>query len=516
MARPRGQYIKGRARSQPVDPITGRRMNLTGATIAELESRSRRLQDVRDGLKFGDITIREAQGRLRPTVGLNLRLADLWTRYMRGVPASSERIGSSLWRRMVAPALGELTVWELTETKMREWKTDLERVRRSGGGRGYAPKTIRLVYDFLRGALALAIRDGALSEYPWGAFSVPNPPRPQRERESLRDPAELVALLTAARAFDLERGHELAGRFPVIVFLGLTGLRQAEAAGLAWSDVDLERDPPTLRVRVQAGKNWPRFDGGRVPSKPPKGKRTRDQILHPNVASVLRLWRKELQAARRYSEAGPVFPRPGGGEYRTSGRVIACEAFRACVTRAGLPNPAAWVVHSLRHSFARLELVGHGGDLRSVAARTGHSDLTVLEGYLRKPSRLAGGSRIPELPPALSPVLALEAPAVVGLELSRAAGLEDAAPAAPVEDPGKWPELARAWIAGGRRLIRPAAVTAQIEATYGRAYARERQRGATKEAAREAGRRARRGALGAWGKILAAVERGEIPPALLA
>ena len=511
MTRPRGQHIKGRARSQPTHPITGRRMNLTGATLAELETRSRRLQDVRDGLKFGDITVREAQGRLRGAVGLNLRLDALWARYMRGVPAASATIGASLWRRMVAPELGELTVWELTETTMRAWRADLERVRRSGGAKGYAPKTIRLVFDFLRGALGLAIRDGILSEYPWGTFTVPNPPRPQRERESLRDPAELVALLTAARALDAARGHELAGRFPRIVFLGLTGLRQAEAAGLSWADVDLERDPPVLRVRVQAGKSWPLRDGGLVPSRPPKGGRAREQILHPSVVGVLRLWRGELRAAGRYAEAGPVFPRPGSGAWRTSGRILGADSFRECVAAAGLPNVGAWVVHSLRHSFARLELIGHGGDLRSVADRTGHRDLSVLEGYLRKPSRLAGGSRIPELPPSLSAVRALEAPVCNG-SLESSGPLE--LPPLELPDPpeAKWPDLARAWIAGGRRLVRPAAVTAALEATYQRGYARARARGATKEDAQAAGGRARRAASGAWGKSLAAAERAISAP----
>ena len=512
MARVKGQGVGGRYRHQGVDPITGRRLNIRAETLSELEARMRRVQEVRDDLKFGAITPRQAQGKLRPAQGLQLSVRELCERYIRGTPPASERIYRSTWRTHFEAAFGDAVIWDLTETRMREWLTDERRARRRFGKRGFAPKTIRAAWDFLRGALRLAVRDNMLSEFPWGAFTVPNPKHPEKEREVLRDPAEFFALLAAAKAYDEARERTSDGRYVAIVFLTLTGLRQAEAAGLAWSDVALDRDPPEMHVRRQATRGWPRLEGGERPQSKPKGGVARSQSLHPGAAAALRFQRSELAKFGAYSPDGPVFPRPGTGAFRTSGRVLSPLALRDTVRRAGLPDPAAWVVHSLRHSFARLELLGHGGDLRTVAARTGHQDMTVLQGYLQKPARGISGSGIPELPHALG----VPAIAVKMIELPRGfteAEADGAQLAAlpeyvPENHDESFPALARVWIENGRRpRPRPFEVTTKVKAAYSRGYQSARGRGETAENCRAAGKRARRGALGAWAQALAVAER---------
>ncbi len=430
---------------------------------------------------------------------MRLEVRALVERFIRGVPPGSERPARGAWRNLLEPWFGTSVVWDLTAATLRAWKTDLERTRRPNGRRGYAPKYMRYAWDLLKGSVRLAMADGLLSELPWGDFYVPNPKRPQKERETARDPGEMLRLLMAARQWDESEGRKTAFRFPILLVLMLTGLRQAEAAGLDWTDADFERG--VLHVRRQAVRGWPRLEGGDRPQARPKGGKHREQTMHPDVERALRYQRHVLQTLGFYREDGPVFPRPGTPRWRTSGRVMAPAAFRSIVRRAGLPNVDAWVVHSTRHSFSRLELIGHGGDLTSVSRRTGHMDLETLQGYLQKPARDVGGSKIPELPPGLG-VPAIEAP---GAEIVPYASPEPDAPPEKLLPYAEenWTELARAWVSRGEPVRRPAAVTRKIKAAYSRAYNEGlRATSGDKARAREQAFLAKRGALGAWAKAV--------------
>ncbi len=520
-----GQKRGGRFFAQPVDPVTGRRMSVTAGSQAELDSRLRRIRDVKDGLRFSDITIREAAGKLRPAVGVKLTVDDVWERYLPGVPEASTDIAGTAWKQLLAPQLAGLSIYDLTETRMRNWRRWCERAR-TRRRTGYAPRTIRGAYQFLRAAVALAMRDGLLSEWPWGGFTVPNPKDPETERDSLRDFGELVRLLEAAAEYDEKRkGRAGDGCRLPILFLSLTGLRQAEAAGLAWTDLELERSPPLLHVRRQAKASWRRRPGaGDRPEKTPKtGKR--DQVLHADVARELLAHRQHLIREGRFDPQGPVFPPPRSKAFRTSGILLMPSTLRRVVVLAGFPESGdVWVTHSLRHSQARLELLATGGDITAVKSRTGHKDTNVLIGYLRKMARTDGGSRLPELPAHVGPralvvgAPLLEAPAALRANLNldayrgppRALGSRKGK--AVVRGAVNWADLAAAWVTDerGEAAPLPEQVRAEIRATYQKAYQITRKREGSKEDARAAGKRAARASRGAWGKVVAAA-RSKLP-----
>jgi len=501
VTRPRGQSLGGRYRSQPRDPLTGRRLNVAGRSLAEIENRLSRIDHVRDGLRYGDISAVEAQGKLRPAVGMRLEVRPLVERFIRGVPPASEGPARGAWKNLLEPWFGDCVVWDLTDARLRAWRTDLERARRPKGKRGYAKKYVRYAWDLLKGSVRLAMRDGLVSEFPWGEFYVRNPKRPDKPRELARDPAEMLRILVAAKEADELGAPPGASRLVVLATMFLTGLRQAEAAGLSWSDVDFERG--VIHVRRQARRGWQK-QGSARPELPPKGGPA-NHVMHPDVERALRFQRSELEKLRVFRPDGPVFPNPKKGTWRTSGRVMAPAAFRALVRKAGLPDVESWVVHSTRHTFSRLEMLGHGGDLTTVAERTRHADLDVLQGsYLRLPARDAGGSKIPELPPGLG---------VPAIEMGPVAPLLESGPMSePAEIPALPPtdffHLARVHIARGEPARRPAEVTRRIKAAYSRAYNEAlRATGGDPGAAREQAYLARRGALGAWARAVSVARK---------
>lgn len=529
----------GRLLSQPRHPATGRRVRVTASTRSELEQRLRRLEDVRQGLRWGELSPRDVDRIIRPASGHRRTVGELWALYAPGVPPRSRAVADSTWRHRLAPHFAELLPWELDETRMRTWAAKL-----AGPPSNSASKTIRSAYDWLAGCMRIAIDDGTLDGYPWRGW---RPPRAvAKKRERCHSIEELARLLEAGRALD-ERDWKQgrwSDRVVRLTVLGLCGLRQGEGVGLAWDHVDL--DLGILYVEFQGARGWPRrWPEGR-PFDPPKTK-PRTLKLHQGALDALKLQRAALLERGWYRDDGPVFPAPGG-TFRHTSRCFKPEALREIVQAAELPNPAAWTTHSMRHTFAQLE-TNTSGDLRGTMARTGHSSLAQLQGYLEAAGRGLTPSAVPALPegvlpqvvgPARSPVALL----VEKTEASREEALHareerDAERAADARKP--FDELAAEWLAAGRKPEpRPAAVTRAVRLAYVRGYNRElaadckgeRWETLSEQArelissrdpehalelvhdmerrklkARAAGRRAKTAALGAWGQAVKRAER---------
>jgi integrase len=113
----------------------------------------------------------------------------------------------------------------------------------------------------------------------------------------------VVGLWTAAQTAQFLRhvhGHRLYALFHLVA---LRGLRRGEAAGLRWSDLDL--DAGTLTVTGQLQQL-----GGRMVAGPPKSDAGRRVIaLDKTTIAALRGHRLRQQAER--AAAGPGGPRPG-------------------------------------------------------------------------------------------------------------------------------------------------------------------------------------------------------------
>lgn len=512
------QLANGKWRWQGRDPVSGRRVSVTADTRIELEVRVRRIKHVRDDLKWGDLDPRQAAAALRPALGRSLTVDALWERYFKGLRPDGRDVARSTYERRIKPFLGDKVAWELTETVMREWVARLQADK-------FAPKTIRSAYDYLRACIRLAVDAGELRGWPWGSFKM-GKARPRRERDAARNLEEFAALLIAARELD-ERDWK-AGRYADrtcrFLVMGLTGLRQAEAAGLAWDCVELEAsDLELVHVRYQAKRGWvKRWPDGR-PQDKPKWYKERTLRLHSSVVVALMHQREQLQARGWYRLDGPVFPGLSG-RFRTSGRAIKPECVRELARAAGFARPQDWTTHSLRHSFATLEVVASGGDLQATRARTGHSTIAQLEGYLHRAGRGMAPSRVPALPPELVPQPRSDAPPLPRAEVrvlspggalvdlmqathERAASFEaarrDEKRRLRAEAERPFEELAREWLAAGEPPPRPKAVTLAVRRAYVRAYQQALREGGTKREAQAAGRRSQRACLGAWGQTLA-------------
>ena len=162
------------------------------------------------------------------------------------------------------------------------------------------------------------------------------------------------------------RGHRLEALYSVALTLGL---RQGEALGLRWQDVDLQLG--YLRV----AKQLQRIEGKLQLVEPKTAKSRRTIVMPPSITAALRAHR-ELQAAELRRQGGKrnpldlIFTRENGGPL--DGTVVTHQ-FHRLLDQAHLDQRR---FHDLRHSCATL-LLAQGVPARVVMEILGHSQIAL-------------------------------------------------------------------------------------------------------------------------------------------
>ena len=222
---------------------------------------------------------------------------------------------------------------------------------------GLAPKTVRYMHGVLRNAFNHAVRWDYMARNP--AELVDGPRVEQHEIQPFtREEAH--------RFLEAIKGDRLEALYTVALTMGL---RQGEALGLRWRDVDLEMG--YIRINRQLQRVEHKYELVEL-----KTKRSQRAIAVPTalVGSLQkhqeRQERERDAAARRWHDTDLVFARPDG--YPLSGSVVT-HRFQERLDAAGLPKRR---FHDLRHSCATL-LLAQGISPRVVMDVLGHSQISL-------------------------------------------------------------------------------------------------------------------------------------------
>jgi len=251
-------------------------------------------------------------------------------------------------RRHLKPALGRIPLDKLTPQHVQSLLNQKLR-------EGLSPRSVRYIRGTLRTALNEAVRWGLISR---NAAALVDGPRVERFRIQPFTPDEARRLLQAAKGDRLEALYSVA----------LTmGLRQGEALGLSWSDVDLELGYMRITKQLQRIHGSPRL----VEPKTEHSRRT--LAMPPMICDALRRHRERQDeerraAGRRWKDTGLVFTTPIGTPL--DGTAVT-KAFHQLLGSVGLPQRR---FHDLRHSTATLLLV-QGVSPRVVMDLLGHSQI---------------------------------------------------------------------------------------------------------------------------------------------
>ncbi len=222
---------------------------------------------------------------------------------------------------------------------------------------GFSTKTIGYVHQVLRTALNLAVRWDMVSR---NVARLVDRPRIERKPINPLTPDDARKFLTAIQ------GHRLEALFSVALALGL---RQGEALGLRWEDVDFATG--TIRVQNQLQRIE-----GRLTLVPPKtAKSRRTLVMPPLIIDGLREHEKrqvaeKIWAGSHWENTTLVFANRNGGP--TQARHV-IEQFHEALEEAGIRRIR---FHDLRHSCATLLLV-QGVSPRVVMEVLGHSEIAL-------------------------------------------------------------------------------------------------------------------------------------------
>lgn len=253
---------------------------------------------------------------------------------------------------------------------------------------GSSVTTVHSTHRVLRSCLSAAVDSGRLAVNPAKKVKIEKPPEVEVEPLTVEEAARIMAVVAQRRN---------GTRWSVALSLGL---RQGEALGLKWVDLNLERETVIVRRSLrretgrhkcepdalgkptcgykQGGRCPERTQGGLVPRTTKNGK-SRTIPLPPGLASLLRA-HKAAQAAERLragflwldddwmfaTEFGaPIDPRRDWGEWKD---VLAL---------AGVRDAR---VHDARHTAATL-LLANGVDTRTLMDLLGWTEYRTAQRY---------------------------------------------------------------------------------------------------------------------------------------
>jgi integrase len=264
--------------------------------------------------------------------------AQSWVAERPNLRPKTLQLYKGLVRLHMTPALGSLTVQEITEPRVRRWRKGL---LDAGVGEITAAKAYRL----LKAIMNTAVDDGMIRRNPCrikGAGQEKSPERP---------------VLTIRQVFALADAIE--PRYRALILLAVFGsLRWGELAALRRHHIELRSG--TLRVEVSVVE----LTDGSLVTGPPKseaGKRivTLPAILLPEVAA-------HLDKFTPVAADSLVFVGPKNAPLR---RPNFSRAWRQATEAAGL---IGFHIHDLRHTGNNIA-AATGASLRELMDRMGHS-----------------------------------------------------------------------------------------------------------------------------------------------
>ena len=259
-------------------------------------------------------------------------------------------------RNHILPALGdyELRVLATRPTLIQAWLRD-----RQTGERPLAASSLGVVFSTLSGVLSAAVDDGFIARNPCSLRSIRPPAKPRGR----------VVPWTAQQTVEVIEALPAPYRALGVVGAGC-GLRQGEAFGLAFDDVDFLRN--TVHVRRQV-----KVVGDRLVLAPPKGGKERDVPLPESV---------KVELSQHIQAHPPVAVRmvgQGGREVTTrllftgpAGEALHRNWFnrhvwKRALTAAGMTGGREDGFHALRHFYASALLDG-GESIKAVSTYLGH------------------------------------------------------------------------------------------------------------------------------------------------
>lgn len=289
-------------------------------------------------------------------------------------PKTANGYRSVIENRLI-PYFGNMRIKNITPLDIRGWLASL--VRKDGRDKNLSRNSTGSWFRTLSAVLGKAYEWEIIDENPCKRVKSPSDPQPEVEALQLADVQKICELLPEY--------HDIRARTFIMLLLN-TGIREAEAAGLEWRDIDF--DNYILSIR-RTSQYIPRK--GMIESTPKSKTSIRDIPISPEVASYLieyKQWQNTI-----IEELGDLYEGNTGDMVRLFTTELGKPIYDSTL-RQWLAKFLKWcdvphvTVHGLRHTFASV-LIANGTDARTTAALLGHSSPALVMNVYANPQHEA-------------------------------------------------------------------------------------------------------------------------------
>ena len=261
--------------------------------------------------------------------------------------------------KRLIPYFGNMRIKNITPLDVRGWLASLE--RKDGQDKALSRNSTGSWFRTLSALLGKAYEWEIIDENPCKRVKSPSDSQPDVEALQLSDVQKICD--------KIPEYDDIRVRTFILLILN-TGIREAEAAGLEWRDINFDDCILSIRRTSQyiPGR-------GMVESTPKSKTSVRDIPISQDVVNELikyKIWQRDI-----IKELGELYEGNPGEEARLftswTGLPIYDSTLRKWLTKflkwCEVPRVT---VHGLRHTFASL-LIANGTDARTAAALMGHS-----------------------------------------------------------------------------------------------------------------------------------------------
>jgi integrase len=261
---------------------------------------------------------------------------------------------SQRWRTHLEPTFGRVRVQSLRPEQVSRWLSEIR-------GRGSSSWTVRGAYTFLGQVLEHAQTRNLIVETPLRRISKTERPQARNKTDARRlTDKECSALIE----------HALPSSRALVAMIVFTGLRQGEALGLTWQDVDF--DQGIISVRFQLARKTKGAATRRLPLKTKAGRRDVEAL--PELIALLKKHKAEAFARGNARPEDFLFCTEEGRPlmHRNVSRDFATAGDRAGLNPKEGEEAERVSLHDLRHTAA-CRLIACGLDVVTVQRQLGHA-----------------------------------------------------------------------------------------------------------------------------------------------
>lgn len=259
-----------------------------------------------------------------------------------------------IYEKRLKSYFGNMRIKNITALDVRQWLTDMERSDNTGN---LTENSKGVYFRTLSAMLGIAVRWEILDDNP--CRRIPMPKSKQTAVKALQR-SDFDNLFAKIDTYQEPRAVIL------IYLINLTGIREGEAAGLKWQDIDFDNRV----IHIEREVIYIPKVGVRI--TPPKSANSiRDIYISDLLCDKLRAY-KAIQA-KDISDRGDLYQNEGYIITQFDGSPVHASTIRKWIKKACAYCEVPYVtVHGLRHTYASL-LIANGVDPRTAAAQLGHS-----------------------------------------------------------------------------------------------------------------------------------------------